>query len=694
MGKTGILVLFLVRAVLSPAWAGSGHAGPFSGYRYISPLPSSSGHNPETIITLRYGPEIDGNSIHRGMISLRGERSGNHEVSVELAGDDRTLLIIPDRRFTWDERVVFRLDGEIRTRDGRALPSLGFWFGIRESRPRVKDLAGPPGSGELLGPPLKSDPEVPEVSILKSEDPAGGYIFSTFNGQDFGILYAFDNYGTGIFYRKFAYPVNNFRPHPSGILTYHDYELDGYVALDRQYQPVDTFLMANGYMANMHEFVLLANGHALMLAYDYRQMDLSEIIEGGDSNALVVGFVIQELDENRDLLFQWRSWDHLEISGTYEECKSNFLNRFTICDFAHANSLDMDSDTSLILSTRNLSEVTRINKKTGKIIWRMGGKNNEFAFPDDPRAFRGQHTASRQANGNITLLDNGYKSDSLFTRGLEYRLDEEQKTASLALEYIHDPRVYGFAMGNLQRLENGHTLIYWGAFTDESSGPVTEYDAEGRVVFEAAFEHTSLPSYRCYRGQWNPGVFSLDADSVHFIQTTCGLPSAANVGIKNNTGEEVAVNKLISRSGFFFPGESLPFVLGAGESRTLELNFRSDSAGTYRDVLTFCYDTDSSRVSVQLPVTAEVKAAAGVPGTRNNSLSIKPVPVYDLLEIFSEKPIRKLELYDIRGRKLASRSGNGVHQSLPMESFKTGIYLLNLHYRDGSISRSRIVKCR
>ncbi len=99
------------------------------------------------------------------------------------------------------------------------------------------------------------------------------------------------------------------------------------------------------------------------------------------------------------------------------------------------------------------------------IIWRMGGKNNEFTFINDPKTFSGQHTVKKQANGNITLLDNGFNSDALYSRGIEYEVDERLKTVSLVKEYLHDPMVYGYEMGNFQRLESSTKRMVHGQNT-------------------------------------------------------------------------------------------------------------------------------------------------------------------------------------------------------------------------------------
>ncbi|MFC2115985.1 aryl-sulfate sulfotransferase [Bacteroidota bacterium] len=684
--------MLFVFPALRPVW---GQSGNLPEYQHLSPLPFSTGHNPETTITIKYGMEIDRNSVDGKYFELLGEISGSHNISLRLAGNNKSLIIIPEQHFILNERVHIRMSEGIRGVNGLTLPVIDYWFRVRESQVEIKHRSEPTESEMLpFSSTLKSVSEIPEVKISRLEDPAAGYIFCTFTGKAYNFLYAFDNYGTPVFYLEFPYPVYNLRPHSTGMLTYHDYELDGFIALDRLYNPVDTFLMGNGYHANMHEFVLLNNGHALMLAYDYQTRDLSQIIEEGDTNALVIGFIIQELDKQKDVLFQWRSWDHLEISDTYQECKSNFLDRFTICDFAHANSIDMDSDTSLIISTRNMSEITKIHRQTGEIIWRMGGKNNEFSFIDDPKSFSGQHTVIKQSNGSITLLDNGYNSDSLYSRGLEYQVDEDLKTARLVKEYHHDPQIYGFAMGNFQRLDNGNSLIFWGALKGNTSGPVTEYNPEGRVVFEAVFDSIYLSPYRCYRSEWEAEALILNVDSLHFSQTASDQYPIRSLQISNNTDKTLSINKLLSHTGNFSVNENFPLAISGGETRMIQINFHADSVGQYQDVLTFCNDTDTSRISVQLPVWAEALMVNGVPFDRAADLNIYPNPVNDLLEINSDRTIIRLEIYDIHGRLIRFKEEPGKSFSISLESAETGIFILRIYYPDGSTSRSMIMKIK
>ena len=60
------------------------------------------------------------------------------------------------------------------------------------------------------------------------------------------------------------------------------------------------------------------------------------------------------------------------------------------------------------MSARGTSQVSKIDKSTGVLLWTLGGKSNQFTFVDDPYGnLCGQHTASRLSNGNLLVFDNG-----------------------------------------------------------------------------------------------------------------------------------------------------------------------------------------------------------------------------------------------------------------------------------------------
>ena len=44
----------------------------------------------------------------------------------------------------------------------------------------------------------------------------------------------------------------------------------------------------------------------------------------------------------------------------------------------HGNAIDLDVDRNVIVSFRSLEEITKINVVTGAVMWRMGGRANQF----------------------------------------------------------------------------------------------------------------------------------------------------------------------------------------------------------------------------------------------------------------------------------------------------------------------------
>jgi len=218
-------------------------------------------------------------------------------------------------------------------------------------------------------------------------------------------------------------------------------------------------------------------------------------VEGGNPNAVVVGLVIQELDQEKDVVFQWRSWDHFQIT----DCVRSITGANV--DYAHGNSIEPDTDGNLIFSSRHMDEITKVSRETGEIIWRLGGKNNQFTFVNDPDQFSQQHSARRLANGHLLLYDNGNFHTPPRSRAVEYTLDEVHRVATLVWQYRNTPDTFGGAMGSVQRLPNGNTLIGWGA----TNPTATEVAPDGRKVAEMTFAPGTF-SYRAFRFEWPPVV--------------------------------------------------------------------------------------------------------------------------------------------------------------------------------------------
>ena len=158
-----------------------------------------------------------------------------------------------------------------------------------------------------------------------------------------------------------------------------------------------------------------------------------------------------------------------------------------------------DAAGDLIISARHTGAVYKIDRTTGAVVWRLGGKKSDFAFGDRAR-FAWQHDARWRSDGTLSLFDNHADSEDAAeterSRGLVLRLDEAARTATLVREYTHPAGLLAPSQGNLQNLPNGGVLIGWG-----SQPHLSEYDAAGRLVFDARFCATNQ-SYRAFLSPW------------------------------------------------------------------------------------------------------------------------------------------------------------------------------------------------
>jgi hypothetical protein len=154
----------------------------------------------------------------------------------------------------------------------------------------------------------------------------------------------------------------------------------------------------------------------------------------------------------------------------------------------------VDSDGHLLLSSRYTSEVTKINSDTGEIIWRLGGSHNQFTYVNDPlNGPSCQHAIRPLGNNRYTLFDNGNGHRPWASRAVEYELNPNTLTATVAWQYPATPTtsLFAYYMGNAQRLPNGNTLINW---VIGNLPKLTEVRPDGTKAFEMNWVNNPRPS--------------------------------------------------------------------------------------------------------------------------------------------------------------------------------------------------------
>lgn len=314
-----------------------------------------------------------------------------------------------------------------------------------------------------------------------------------------GVFYVvkLDNAGVPFFYRAEDRNVYDFKKHPGGLMSYARERGNAsgseLILLDSSFAEVKRVTTVGLTNTDRHEFHILENGNYILLAYEPTERDLTEY--GLGASETVVDGILQEVGPEDEVLFQWNSWDYMR----YDES----LHRDGT-QYAHLNSVWVAHDGDWIVSSRGMSQVLKIDRMTGDVLWRLGGIANDFEFVNDEfGGLCGQHTASELENGNILIFDNGQycwpemPDRGRLTRIVEYKIDETAMTAELVWSYS-DEEKYASSQGSAQRLANGHTFIGWGGVVTPAL--VTEVNAAGEVVFSMdAVSDAQIVSNRAWR---------------------------------------------------------------------------------------------------------------------------------------------------------------------------------------------------
>lgn len=518
---------------------------------YLDPVPNSQYVSIFNSIIIGLDNSISENSLNSISINVTGSKSGLHTGRLKLSSDNKKILFTPSTPFDLNEVVTINIISTNNIIKYNSNNSFEYSFTTESKRNSWNsDKTMRNELGEYYPVPFKLDQtDPPQLTVTITNNPSPGKIFVSPFGPEPSYLLIAENNGTLYHNTKLQFQGYDFKRQDDGTLTYFESRNDKFYQMNSNYQIIDSFACGNGYTTDLHELVILPNKHALLMSYDPQTVDMSQIVAGGDTAATVVGLIIQELDADKNVVFQWRSWDHFQIT----DVTNTDLTAQTI-DYVHGNAIHMDNDGNLMISSRNMDEITKIDRNKGSIIWRLGGINNQFTFINDPLKFSRQHCIRRIDNGNIILFDNGNFHSPSFSRAVEYSLDEGNHTATLVWEYRNTPSIYAFAMGSVQRLENGNTFIGWG-YTGTTLSEVTP---EGQVALEMKLPASYL-SYRAFKFDWDttvtsitnsgnnsPELYSLNQNYPNpFNPTTSisfSLPKSGNVTLKvyDIMGREVA----------------------------------------------------------------------------------------------------------------------------------------------------------
>ncbi|HEV3129674.1 MAG TPA: MFS transporter [Solirubrobacteraceae bacterium] len=272
------------------------------------------------------------------------------------------------------------------------------------------------------------------------------------------------------------------------------------VVVDQHYRPVATLRAHGGWVITLHDLAIDGD-HAWVTANRNVPRNLSKY--GGAYNGAAIDSAVQEYDlRTGGLLFSWDALQHIPLSDVQVAIPPNSFP----WDAYHVNSIEPLPDGTFIVSMRNTWAIYKVDARTGRIVWTLGGRHSDFRFGPGAQ-FEWQHDAHLQPGSQlVTMFDDHccqvtggedtHVPPTGPSRGLVLKLDQHAHTASFVQQYGRAPDFDPLYMGSLQPVPGGDQLVGWG-----SRPYFSEYSASGKLLLQADLPWPDL-SYRARRAPW------------------------------------------------------------------------------------------------------------------------------------------------------------------------------------------------
>ena len=302
-----------------------------------------------------------------------------------------------------------------------------------------------------------------------------------------------------------GYSIGDFRRHilKNGQIRYafmqrtkpfppYAYWFGKLIVLDENFQKINELTQIDQEpdkrLIENHDALLLTDDHYVLPRYQHQLKNKNNLHE------LIAAFNLQEI-KNQQVIFEWKSSNYPEL---YDEAlKECHYSSGKIQDYVHFNSVVIDpKDGNYILSFRHTSAVYKIDRKTGNIIWRLGGKSDDFNLSPEQK-FLFQHTASITSDGYIMLFDNQstdidpkcadnfvYKKYPT-SRILKFKLDEQNKKI-VDFQEIQLPYLSQF-MGNVFETNSKTYIVGYGSYFGMAG---EEFDKNGKSIWTLKYPDT------------------------------------------------------------------------------------------------------------------------------------------------------------------------------------------------------------
>ncbi|HEX3690868.1 MAG TPA: arylsulfotransferase family protein [Solirubrobacteraceae bacterium] len=259
---------------------------------------------------------------------------------------------------------------------------------------------------------------------------------------------------------------------------------------DETYNPVAAIHAGHGLQTDLHDLQLTSRGTALITAYETTTADLSSI--GASSKGQVFVGHVQEVDlKTGRVLFDWNSLDHVGIDESLQPPPHTGQGY----DYFHLNSVAETDDGHLLISARNTCAIYKVNRSSGKILWRLNGKRSDFSV-SSTAAFWWQHDARPHGASVISVFDNAGVDKAKQSRGLVLSVNEATKRVELTRAFVNPAGFIAGTLGNVQLLRDGGAFVGWG-----SQSYFSQFAPDGTLILDGQMP-VGVRSYRAHLTDW------------------------------------------------------------------------------------------------------------------------------------------------------------------------------------------------
>src|SRR6266511_2030136 len=348
-------------------------------------------------------------------------------------------------------------------------------------------------------------PDFPDWSVQRPGTPQAGF-------------YLTSPTGTPVFFDNGHVTFGIGGPGPNtGLVAnvrFEEHALDG--SLARSFNTV-------GADSDGHDAILFPNGNYAMVTSEERccfNMQAAWNNPNLETNATILDHVIQEVTPQGNVVWSWRTSDHIPPSETADHWRAQLIAIKSVLGFYdvyHWNSIEW-TGSGFLVSYRHDDAVYKIhqdknNAANNDIVWKLGGSDHtdgvvpkSLAFGNDPyNNFGGPHDARLLSDGTVTIHDNGTGLGRA-PRAVRYTIDTslplplgKAGTATFD-DQVQDTNLApsSFCCGSARRLPGGDWVMGWGGtgVPGQPADQVTEEKNGATLVFALQIHGLSNPLYR------------------------------------------------------------------------------------------------------------------------------------------------------------------------------------------------------